>query len=194
MSSWKGLDELAGLGRVPASQLPPVSDGKVSDVQGLFSPGEAALRSALATGRAEASRLAIDVDLSMDARVVVETKIKLRQGQPGFRRSLLAAYSGRCCITGCAVEPTLEAAHIHPYLGAHTNVVSNGLLLRADVHTLFDLRLITVRPDGEVRTAPTLAGTPYASYDRAAPRAWPAEPVDRPASALASRNSTLTWA
>ncbi|EAN8121017.1 HNH endonuclease, partial [Salmonella enterica] len=40
----------------------------------------------------------------------------------------------------------LEAAHIHPYLGEKTNVVSNGLLLRADVHTLFDLGLLWVNP------------------------------------------------
>jgi len=47
MSSWKGLDELAGLGRVPAPQFPPAADGRVSDVQGLFSPSGDTRRSLL---------------------------------------------------------------------------------------------------------------------------------------------------
>jgi predicted restriction endonuclease len=53
-------------------------------------------------------------------------------------------------MTGCNVIPTLEAAHILPYRGEHTNHVQNGLLLRADVHTLFDLGLLNVDPDSFV--------------------------------------------
>jgi hypothetical protein len=44
------------------------------------------------------------------------------------------------------VSPLLEAAHITPYLGPETNAVTNGLLLRADIHTLWDLGLIAVDP------------------------------------------------
>jgi putative restriction endonuclease len=81
-----------------------------------------------------------------DARTRTLRLVHLRQGQSGFRRTLLAAY-GRCCaISGCGVEAVLEAAHIQPYLGAHTNVVTNGLLLRADLHTLFDLGLLRIDP------------------------------------------------
>jgi len=63
------------------------------------------------------------------------------------RRSLprtSRVYGGRCCITGCDARPALEAAHISPYRGAHTNPLSNGLLLRADIHTLFDMYYLTV--------------------------------------------------
>lgn len=49
-------------------------------------------------------------------------------------------------ITGCAVVEVLEAAHIVPYRGDQTNVVHNGLLLRADLHTLFDLGLLRIDP------------------------------------------------
>ncbi|OUM37254.1 hypothetical protein B8W72_04715 [Pseudomonas putida] len=85
-------------------------------------------------------------DLS-DARTRTVSSIVGRRGQPQFRKQLLKAYQGRCAITACSLQQVLEAAHIHPYLGDATNVVSNGLLLRADVHTLFDLGLLWVNPD-----------------------------------------------
>src|SRR5205823_2979542 len=65
-----------------------------------------------------------------------------RQGQFAFRAALIEAYGGRCAMTGCDILEVLEAAHIVPYRGPSTNAVSNGLLLRADIHTLFDLGLI----------------------------------------------------
>jgi hypothetical protein len=56
----------------------------------------------------------------------------------------------------------LEAAHIRPYKGDLTNQIGNGLLLRADIHTLFDLYLITVNPDTmQIRIAPELIDTTY---------------------------------
>jgi hypothetical protein len=67
-----------------------------------------------------------------------------RRGQPEFRRRLLDIYKGRCAITGDDVEEALEASHIIPYKGEETNHPSNGLLLRADLHTLFDLRLLSI--------------------------------------------------
>ncbi|MCO7536342.1 HNH endonuclease [Pseudomonas asiatica] len=85
-------------------------------------------------------------DLS-DARIRTVASIVRRRGQPQFRNQLLKAYKGRCAITACSLQQVLEAAHIHPYLGNETNVVSNGLLLRADVHTLFDLGLLWINPD-----------------------------------------------
>lgn len=97
-----------------------------------------------------------------DARQRVTASIVQRQGQPEFRRKLLDAYGGRCAITGCDVEPAIEAAHIIPYQGASTNHSGNGLLLRADIHTLFDLHLLSVRPDTyEVVIAPQLMRTCY---------------------------------
>jgi hypothetical protein len=71
-------------------------------------------------------------------RLELEAIIR-RRGQTSLRKRLLKAYKGRCAVTGCAVETVLEAAHISPYLGDRTHDLSNALLLRSDVHTLFDL-------------------------------------------------------
>jgi len=79
-----------------------------------------------------------------DGRTRILREIVRRQGQRSFRQKLLSAYEGRCAISGCEVEEVLEAAHIMPFMGEVTNHVANGLLLRADLHTLFDLHLITI--------------------------------------------------
>ncbi len=69
-------------------------------------------------------------------------QIVARRGQSAFRAALLDAYQNRCAITGCDAVPALEGAHLRPYRGPDSNVVTNGLLLRADIHTLFDLQLL----------------------------------------------------
>ena len=79
-----------------------------------------------------------------DARDRIIASIVRRRGQAQFRQELLEAYQHRCALTGCDAVEALEAAHIIPYRGEHTNVMSNGLLLRCDIHTLFDLGLLTI--------------------------------------------------
>ena len=79
-----------------------------------------------------------------DARERTLSEVVRRRGQPAFRAALLMAYDGRCAISGCHASEALEAAHIYPYRGDYTNHVTNGLLLRADLHTLFDLGLLTI--------------------------------------------------
>lgn len=81
-----------------------------------------------------------------DARQRIATAVVARRGQQAFRQALLLAYGNKCAITGCGVAAVLEAAHIFPYLGPKTNHTSNGLLLRADIHTLFDLGLLNIHP------------------------------------------------
>jgi len=88
--------------------------------------------------------------------------VVIREGQAAFRENLLSAYDGRCAITGYSVKDVLEAAHIVPYLGVKTNHLSNGLILRSDLHKLFDLFKITVNPDTlMVCVAPELMETEY---------------------------------
>ncbi|MBE1486766.1 HNH endonuclease [Plantactinospora soyae] len=82
-------------------------------------------------------------------------EITLRQGQVSFRRRLIEAYGGRCAITGCDVEAVLQAAHISRYDGAATNQVNNGLLLRADLHNLFDRGLLWIDDSYQIRLAET---------------------------------------
>lgn len=69
-----------------------------------------------------------------------------RLGQGLFRILVTDAYSRRCAITGERTLPVLEAAHIKPYLLVKRHEVSNGLLLRADLHKLFDEGYLTVDP------------------------------------------------
>jgi predicted restriction endonuclease len=86
-----------------------------------------------------------------------------RRGQPEFRNRLIAAYGGRCAVTGCDALAALEAAHIVPYTGPQSHHVTNGLLLRADIHTLFDIDLIGINPVSlTISVAAAIKATVYA--------------------------------
>jgi hypothetical protein len=105
-----------------------------------------------------------------DTREAVLRSIRQRRGQKKFRDSLLLRYGARCMMSGCALADVLEAAHIWPYRGEADNHPENGLLLRADLHTLFDLDLIAVNPETltivisptlmQIETYAVLQGTP----------------------------------
>jgi putative restriction endonuclease len=69
-----------------------------------------------------------------------------RLGQGAFRTTVLDAYHRRCAMTGERTEPALEASHIKPYREMGPNRVNNGLLLRADLHQIFDAGYITITP------------------------------------------------
>lgn len=100
-----------------------------------------------------------------DARTRTLSLIVQRQGQSAFRKRLLTAYDRRCAITGCPVEEILEAAHIVPYKGHDTDRSDNGMLLRADLHTLFDLHLIAIDElTMRVLVSSKLNGSDYARY------------------------------
>jgi hypothetical protein len=97
-----------------------------------------------------------------DGRARVLVQIYQRQGQVAFRRKLLRSYEGRCAVTGCTVIELLEACHIRPYRGLHTNDPRNGLLLRSDIHTLFDQGLLSIKPDTmTVTLSQALKGSEY---------------------------------
>lgn len=101
-------------------------------------------------------------ELSEDLRRLVTLERKTREGQRQFRDTLMRAYQGRCAITGCSVDKTLQAAHIMDYRGYRTNIVNNGLMLRADIHLLFDNSLLSVDPDGmRIITGKRLENTEY---------------------------------
>ncbi|MCF7221015.1 HNH endonuclease [Marilutibacter chinensis] len=118
-----------------------------------------------ARAEAQAQAEAFDAPLNNDhdARVWAMRAVAQRRGQPLFRAKLLDAYGGRCAITGCSAVEVLEAAHVLPYRGEHTNRLDNGLLLRADLHTLFDCGLLWVTPENTVALAPSLLTTEYAT-------------------------------
>lgn len=74
--------------------------------------------------------------------------IKQRRGQTRFRNILLAHFKERCVISGTGIVSLLEAAHIRPHARGGSSTVDNGLLLRADLHTLFDLGMLTLEVQG----------------------------------------------
>jgi putative restriction endonuclease len=163
--------------------------------EGLAQPGgswsEIELLSAEQERTAEENH-AFDVANVIDARERVLAQIVRRRGQRNFREKLLEAYGRRCAITGCDLIEVLEAAHIVPYMGPATDDVQNGLLLRGDIHTLFDLGLVAVEPESlRVLLATNLNITSYRELAGIRVR-MPTNPSERPSlDALALHK---TWA
>ena len=93
-----------------------------------------------------------------------ERTVSLRQGQPEFRQNLISLY-GRCMVTGCMDLQVLEACHIVPYSSSHDNSMTNGLLLRADIHTLFDGDLLTIDSDFVVKISDKIKSDEYRALD-----------------------------
>ena len=79
-----------------------------------------------------------------------ETTTKHRIGQGAFRVMVTDAYARRCAISGERALPVLQAAHIRAFSKDGLNEVNNGILLRSDIHTLFDRGYITISTDYKV--------------------------------------------
>lgn len=97
--------------------------------------------------------------------------VRPRLGQGLFCMEVRDAYGGACAVTGEHSTPVLEAAHIKPYASGGEHRVDNGLLLRRDLHRLFDLGYVTVTPDRIFRVGERLRdefqnGRSYYSLDR----------------------------
>ena len=86
-------------------------------------------------------------------RFGAEYLTRARLGQGAFRVLVTEAYDRRCAITGERTLPVLEAAHIKPYSDTGPHLISNGLLLRSDLHTLFDDGYVTVTEDLRVEVS-----------------------------------------
>jgi len=82
--------------------------------------------------------------------------VRPRLGQGTFSLAVREAYGGACAVTHEHSSPVLEAAHIIPYSSGGTHSVENGLLLRRDLHRLFDLGYVTVTPDFEFQVGSRL--------------------------------------
>lgn len=89
----------------------------------------------------------------------------IREGQGAFRRQLIEYYGPRCMVTGTEVAEVIDAAHIIPYGGPDTNTLSNGLLLRKDVHALFDRGLLQITPDLAIGVSTEVEDDHYRALD-----------------------------
>ena len=172
--TWSEVKENTGFRQSPS--WAPHTDDSVAEawLASLFEPKDEA--EALFEDADEAAEAVADFGRDLRERTLAQ--IRVRRGQGRFRAALVAAYGGRCAVTGSTTEEVLEAAHISPYRGDQTNVEINGLLLRSDIHTLFDLHRLTIVPRaGEliVRVCPDVDEEEYRALDGvpivAAPRA-----------------------
>lgn len=93
-------------------------------------------------------------------------EVRDRLGQSEFRDNLLNSYGGKCAISGCEVVEALEAAHIDPWSNSESQDASNGLLLRADLHTLFDRNLLGIEPETmTVHVAEVIRESEYGQFN-----------------------------
>lgn len=114
------------------------------------------LRSALELRFSERSILS-------DQRIVAEgvvqemfgnpTLAKRRRGQGAFRIEVTDSYERKCAITSEHTLPVLQAAHIRPVSIGGDHSINNGLLLRSDIHTLFDRGYVTISSDMKFRVS-----------------------------------------
>lgn len=89
---------------------------------------------------------------------------RVRVGQASFRARTLARYGPVCAISGIAPPEVLDAAHLYSYAEVGTHYEHGGILLRKDIHLLFDRGIICIDPDTlEIDVSPAVRG--YGSYE-----------------------------
>lgn len=81
------------------------------------------------------------------ARYGEPTLVRPRLGQGAFRILVTDNYRRRCAISGERTLPALDAAHIRPFAEGGSHEASNGILMRRDIHSLFDLGYVTITPE-----------------------------------------------
>ena len=125
-------------------------------------------------------------------RVTLATR---RVGQDFFRRAVLAAYDGSCCITGLAVEDLLVASHIVPWRADLTNRCNprNGLALSALHDKAFDRGLISIREDFTVLVSSKHTGIADHYFKREI-QSFEGKPIRLPADSNRTRGSSTTTA
>jgi putative restriction endonuclease len=111
--------------------------------------------------------------------------IRPRLGQGAFRVLVTDAYSRRCAMTGERTLPVLDAAHIKPFSESGPHLVSNGLLLRSDLHILFDRGYLTVTDSLHIEVSKRIKeeyenGREYYALHGKSLVTLPLRPIDRP--------------
>jgi putative restriction endonuclease len=167
----------------PASWARNIVQGKTFDTdatdgQALWSAVRAAINS-----RVTGPQIA---EPDADVRYGSEYLTRGRLGQGAFRVLVTDAYDRRCAITGEKTLPVLEAAHIRPYAENGPHRVNNGVLLRSDLHKLFDLGYVTLTADLRVEVSSRLKsdwqnGCEYYTYHGQPLQVRPADMPNRPA-------------
>lgn len=170
---------------VPADWSRNIVQGKTYDAQA--EPGASLYRKVQEALRAASPAPAVAAEPEFP-RYGSATTVFPRLGQGSFRVLVTDAYGRRCAATGERTLPVLQAAHIHPYAAGGPHRVDNGLLLRSDLHTLFDRGYLTVTPEARLEVSSRIReefenGRDYYALHGKEIR-LPARPELRPSTAL----------
>ena len=169
-AAWTTLEGVLGEQELRATAVHP------GDFNAMRPLDWSALRRALVSKGADRAvdRVSTRIDLSWAPAEVPEfrppqgftqTLVRVRRGQRQFREHLLSAQGNRCAFTGGAPARVLEAGHLYSYAELGTHFDHGGLMLRRDIHRLFDDGMLSVEPTRlRIDVAPDLA--PYAQYAR----------------------------
>ena len=167
---------------IPSDWAPNIVQGKTYDTAA--EAGAALWREVVARQVADTQMRGVS-DSEQGSRYGTAYLARARLGQGAFRVLVTEAYHKRCAITGERTLPVLEAAHIRPFASEGPNRVSNGLLLRSDLHILFDRGYVTVTPDLHVQVSRRIReefenGRDYYAHHGAPLRVVPADELERP--------------
>ena len=141
---------------IPADWAGNIVSGKSYDTQ---TPVGENLWNAVNRARLVGHRVLDSMQIDSDSNTLrfgAEYLTRGRLGQGAFRVLVTDAYQRRCAVTGEKTLPVLEAAHIKPYAEEGPHRVSNGILLRSDLHKLFDLGYVTDTPELRLEVSPRL--------------------------------------
>jgi hypothetical protein len=117
-------------------------------------------------GDGRTDRPATDGGSVIEARRRVLREIAVRRGQAAFRDRLIRRHGTVCQVSRCVFTGLIEAAHIRPYATSGDNGAANGLLLRSDLHTLFDLGLLGIDPKSlTIHFHPELHSAGYGAFE-----------------------------
>jgi len=130
------------------------------------------------------SQFVLDNSYSPEYRQVLTY---VRTGQGSFRVSITEAYTRRCAVTGEKTLPVLEAAHIKPFADSGPYFINNGILLRSDLHKLFDSGYMTLTKDYRIEISRRIKeefenGGEYYKYHGNSMIVLPHRPLDQPRS------------
>lgn len=134
----------------------------------------------------------LEIAEDVNSRYGSEILSRVRLGQGAFRVLITDTYHRRCAISGERTLPVLDAAHIKPYDQSGPHLISNGLLLRADIHKLFDKGYLTVTHQFKIEVSPRIRsefenGRDYYQYHGKDLASKPSREADEPA------RSFLDW-
>jgi putative restriction endonuclease len=182
---------------VPASWAPNIVQGKTYDTA--TEDGQRlhdALKLAWARNAIREPGSAVPGDEA--SRFGNEYLTRGRLGQGSFRILVTDAYQRRCAVTGEKTLPVLEAAHIKPYSAEGPHRVTNGLLLRSDLHRLFDRGYVTVTPELRLEVSSKLKedfsnGKEYYAHHGKRLVILPGDPVAHPDPAFLAWHNENTY-